>query len=379
MAKLKILFEASPMLYAKRTGVGFYVERLIDSLQREHSRELKLYGYYFNFLHRNDKPLTVNNKVHFKEIWLIPGKILSICRRLHIQPPLELFTRQSKDVVLFTNYVSLPQLIKHKTGLIVYDLGFLDVPEFTHETNLAYLKRFCPPSIRNADVLITISEFTKERLTHYYPHLKASIVVTPIPPAESVSNVTQLNDRLVGLQIREQKYLLYLGTIEPRKNLQALVKAYALLSEVDRKEYSLVLAGGKGWKDDTIFEEINFQKRRGVNIILTGYLSEDEKSALYRNALMFIMPSHYEGFGMPILEAMQHDIPIACSNIPVFHEVAGKSAVYFDKDDITNIAESLKMLIDDPVLRSRLVRSGRNRLKEYSWNDNAKKVFAALS
>jgi glycosyltransferase involved in cell wall biosynthesis len=377
MSKQRILFDASPMLDSQKTGVGYYVSHLVGSLQGRYADKLDLTGYYFNFLNRHRGKVPPDNSINFYKIWLVPGKLLSVCRRLGFQPFLELFVHKKSDVVIFTNYVALPLLHKRKTVLVVYDLGFLDVPEFVQSRNLAYLKRFCPTSIRRADVIITISEFTKARLEHHFPDLQSDIVVTPVPPAAGAIRKTKLTDKLRQQGLVEKGYILYLGTIEPRKNLETLVAAYAALGS-GRASYSLVLAGGKGWKDESILAAVAEQQAKGANIILTGYISEEEKNALYSNAACFVLPSHYEGFGMPIFEAMQHGLPVAVSDIPVFREVAGAAAAYFDKDSPKDIAEKISSILGDQELGKNLTGRAQSRLKAFSWQKNADKVYQAL-
>jgi glycosyltransferase involved in cell wall biosynthesis len=379
MPKQKILFEAGPMLDSQKTGVGYYVSHLADSLQTLYADKLELTGYYFNFLNRRENKIPAGSNIGFHKIWLVPGKLISLCRRLGFQPWLEVFIRQTADVVIFTNYIALPQLRKRKTVLIVYDLSFLDVPEFTQARNLKYLLRFSKSSIRKADIIITISEFTRKQLNHHFPNLKAEIVVTPIPPISKHVEKTKLSNSLINKGVHENGYILHFGTVEPRKNLEALVSAYALFSPDLRSKYSLILAGGKGWKDESILAAIAEQQAKGLNIILTGYVSEEEKNALYSNAACFVLPSHYEGFGMPVLEAMQHGTPALLSDIPVFHEVAGDAAIYFDKDRPDDIAERISSVLNDSGLKKLLVQKGEAQLKAFSWEENAAKVYQALS
>ena len=377
MSKPKVLFEASPMLDIKKTGVGYYMEQLISSLDQTHGSQLDMTGYYFDFLNRNNKVSPSMPGVTFKKIVYTPGKILSLCRRLRFQPLLDVFIRQSADIVLYTNYVSLPSLSSHKTAIIIYDLSFLDHPEYLQTVNLNYLQRFCPPSIKKADLIITISEFTKARILHYFPGITADIIVTPIPPAPA-RPAGQLNARLSGLGIKPSQYILYLGTIEPRKNIQNLVKAYSLLPETTRNQHALVLAGGKGWKDEAIHDEISRAKQRGHNIIETGYISDDEKAQLYAHSSCFVLASHYEGFGMPILEAMQYQTPVLVSDIPVFHEVAGNAAVFFDQNSPASMTSQLDALLADPARRKVLTDRGIKRLENFSWTDNANIVHQAF-
>jgi glycosyltransferase involved in cell wall biosynthesis len=378
MAKDKILYEAGPMLDSHKTGVGYYVTHLASTLQALYSNEIELTGYYFNFLNKRETKFPVNKHLQFKKITFIPGKIISLCRRLGFQPWLEIFIRRKKDTVIFTNYVALPQLHKSKMALVVYDLSYLDLPQYTQEVNLKYLRRFCSPSILKADVIITISNFTSDRLKYHFPNLKANVIVTPIPPITKQIEQTILNERLVNLGIKRGRYILFIGTIEPRKNLESLINAYALLSPEIQKSYSLVLAGGKGWKDEQIISEANRRRSEGLNIIMTGYVTDDEKAALYNNAACFTLPSHYEGFGMPILEAMQYNIPTVLSDIEVFHEVAGQAAIYFNKDEPKDIAEKLSSVIKDKNLRNLIINKTEGRLKSFSWEENAARVYNAI-
>ena len=183
---------------------------------------------------------------------------------------------------------------------------------------------------------------------------------------------------LKKFSLTKHKYILYLGTIEPRKNLKNLIIAYSLLPEKIRSTHPLVLAGGKGWKDEEIRQAISDYKSKGYNIITTGYITDEEKAVLYKNTACFTLPSHYEGFGMPILEAMQYSIPVAISDIPVFHEVAGQAAVYFNQDDPDSIATAISKLLDDAKLRQNLARHQSKELAKYSWKSNANLVIKAF-
>lgn len=376
MTRIRILYDAGPAMDNKKTGVGYYVDRLAESIQENYDKEVQLIGYYFNFLNRKkfiSKPGIILNKV-----WLVPGKFLGLCRKFGFQPLLQLIVPRSYDAVIFTNYVSLPQFPKRKTLLVIYDLCFIDHPEFIQDKNLNFLQHYCPPSIRKADIIITISEFTKQRIVKLFPGIKAKIIVTPIPPEAKKTIKIDLPRRLTAMGILKGGYILYVGTIEPRKNLQALMKAYAKLSEELQKNYSLVLAGGKGWHDEDIIKEIKSMQNNGINIIMTGYISDEEKSALYKNAAAFVLPSHYEGFGMTILEAMQYEVPLAVSDIPVFHEVAGNAALYFNKDNTDDISKKLSNLLTKNNLRMKLKKESRKQLGSFSWKRNADKVYEEI-
>jgi glycosyltransferase involved in cell wall biosynthesis len=380
MSKTRVLFEAGPIFGNQKTGVGYYASQLARSIQDNYPDELEITGYYFNFMGRKN----IRKNTIFKYIYVIkivPGKLLSLSRRLGFQPYLELFINKKSSAIIFTNYVSLPMLRKRKVFLVVYDLGFLDVPQYIHDRNLKFLQHFCNDSILKADVIITISNFTKERIEYYFPNITAKILITPIPPSlnQSISSpYKKLSKTLENKKIKSKKYILYLGTIEPRKNLEQLIIAYTLLGDDILKEYSLVLAGGKGWKDESILSLVTKYKKMGIKIILTGYISDDEKIALFSNASCFILASHYEGFGMPILEAMQYKLPIAVSDIPVFHEVAEDGALFFNKDNPLDIAEKIKILLYDSHCRENLIEKQGKILGKNSWEKNADIVFKEI-
>jgi glycosyltransferase involved in cell wall biosynthesis len=376
---ISISFDATPMLDRKKSGVGYYVSDLIRHLSDKYHKEIQLEGYYFNFLNKNNTVTPAYTGVNFKPLWAIPGRSLSAFRRIGIQPPLSLYYRSDSDIIFFTNYVSLPVPKSKKIILAIYDLGFLDCPEYVQEQNLAYLSKFCPPSILRADIIVTISESVKERIIHHFPECKAKIVVTPIPPYERQITNVNLPSRLAELGLAKDGYLLYIGTIEPRKNIVNLIEAYCALPEDIRQKHSLVLAGGKGWRDEAILSTIHSYQTKGYDIIQTGYVSDDERDALYNNASGFVNASHYEGFGMPVLEAMQYNLPVAISDIPVFHEVAGDAALYFNKNNVPEITHVLLTLLTDKSIRHSLIVQGSEQLKSFNWSKNTRAIRDAIN
>ncbi len=368
--KIDILIEVSPAINSNKSGVGYYV----DGLVRSFSKYNNIYGYYFNFFNKNK--IITSYKIKLYAIKLIPSKVISIFKLVGKLPYIEIFVQKKFDFILYTNYISLPILRKTRYGLVVYDLGFIDCPEYIQEKNLQYLKKFCPDSIKQADLILTISQFTKNRIEQNFPTTKGKIIVTYIPPVNKPVTFTQTNTK--DVVFNTSKYILFVGSIEPRKNIENLVKAYLNLPVPMRKEYSLILAGGKGWKDESLLRLIEYNQRMGENIITTGYISDQHKDKLYRSASLFVLPSHYEGFGMPVLEAMQYNIPIALSDIPVFKEIAGDSVNYFNKDSVNDIAKVIEKTLTSEVLKPNQENIYTNILAKYSWKDNVKIVTKAI-
>ncbi|HUP26104.1 MAG TPA: glycosyltransferase family 1 protein, partial [Candidatus Limnocylindrales bacterium] len=208
----------------------------------------------------------------------------------------------------------------------------------------------------------------------YYSVPEEKFVMTPIPPIPKGSG-RGFNLADIGVK---GKYILFVGTLEPRKNVLNLVKAYEQLPSVQRDNYQLVLVGGTGWYMEETMEYISRLQDKGIAIITPGYISNEAKAALYEHASLFVLPSHYEGFGMPILEAMDYGIPTAVSDIEVFHEVAGNASLYFDKDSPASIAGAMARVLTNPALQKELVAKGRERLQAYSWQKVAQSVYESI-
>lgn len=372
---IKILFDANPLISGSKSGVGYYTYNLIEALAQNYPNELVLVGHYFNFLGQKKKlDLPKAKNIHYKQSVIIPGKALNLARKLNFQLPLELFFKQRGDVALFTNFVSLPSIFKTPTFVAIHDLCFFDVPQYVSKPNRVFLQKFVPRSVDSASKIITISNATKQAIQNKFNLDDERFVITPIPPAARHDGDASLLPQL-GVK---GKYILFVSTLEPRKNVINLVKAYEQLPKAIKDDFGLVLAGGEGWDMDETLKYIEGLKLAGNNIVTTGYISDAQKAALYTSATLFVMPSHYEGFGMPILEAMSYAVPTAISNIPVFHEVAGKASMFFDKDNPVAIASAIEKVLVSTNLQKELVAAGNELLDTYSWAEVSATLYEAV-
>jgi glycosyltransferase involved in cell wall biosynthesis len=372
---LEILFDANPLVNGNKSGVGYYTFYLIDSLAKRYPEDIKLTGHYFSFFGRKsgvDLPKAPN--ISYVESRIIPGKVLSLTRRLGFQLPLELFFKRSGDAALFTNFVSLPSIFKIPKLVAIHDLCFEDVPQYVTEKNRRFLHRFVPRSAKSATTIITISKSTQRAIESHYNIPAKKFFITPIPPGKQSAGKT-IDLKKFGIK---EGYVLFVSTLEPRKNVIGLVKGYTLLPEHIKKNYPLVLVGGTGWHMEENLQYITDLQQKGENIILTGYVSNDERASLYSEATLFVMPSHYEGFGMPILEAMSYEIPTAVSDIDVFHEVAGDASMYFNKDDSQSIANVVEQLLTDPKACNDLVKKGKTLLRTYDWEKVVEELYQEI-
>jgi glycosyltransferase involved in cell wall biosynthesis len=214
-------------------------------------------------------------------------------------------------------------------------------------------------------------------LTREYDLSDKPVLVEYIPPVNVctiTSSEAKLRIKNLGIQ---QPFLLCFGTLEPRKNLVGLLRAYALLDKDIRDTYALVLGGGKGWKDTEILETIKDLQGAGASVYQTGYVSDQDRAALFMEATAYVLTSYYEGFGMQLLEAMSYKTPMLVSDIPVLHEVAVDSAIYCPTTP-EGIAKSITRLVLDDRLQRRLVENGAARLKDFSWPKVANEVYLQI-
>lgn len=368
---LKILFDAGPLVNGTKSGVGYYTYGLLDALAKNYPDDVEIVAHYFDFLGRKKGVrLPDHPNIKYVRSRIMPGKVLNILRKTGLQLPMELLFKTRGDIAVFPNFVSLPSISGIPSVVAVHDLCYEDVPQYVAKKNREFLRRFVPKSVKTAAGIITISESTKKAIEkHYEPNQK--IMVAGIPPI----TIDVEPHAMTGIN---EGFILFVSTLEPRKNVIGLVKGYELLPEGLKKKHALVLAGGIGWDMEDEIDFIKQSQARGSNIVMTGYVSDQEKEWLYSNAGLFVMPSHYEGFGMPILEAMQHNLPVAVSDIDVFREVAGDSVIYFDKDSPDSVAKSLRRILEDKKLQKDLKSRGKEKLKNYSWKVVADEVYQLL-
>lgn len=268
----------------------------------------------------------------------------------------------------------VPFLKSCKNIITIYDLAFLASPEsFTIITRL-YFKIFLTPSIYLADHIIAISQATKKDIIKYFkinPE-KISIVYGALSPSiKKVINKNILQETKKKYNLPD-KYILFTGLISPRKNIVRALHAYARIHiEIPHK---FVITGKKGWLYNDVFKtvkKLNLEKK----VIFTGYVPDNDLCALYTLSDIFIFPSLYEGFGLPILEAMTCDAPVITSNISSMPEVAGNAALLVNPYNIQEITEAIKKLYTDKKLRQTLIKKGRNQIKKFTWKKSAQETL----
>ncbi len=233
-------------------------------------------------------------------------------------------------------------------------------------------------SERKADLLLTNSGFTRREFCRYYKTDESRIDVTYLGYDERLFNPRPVQDALtkevMGRYGICKPYVLYLGVIQGRKNLVRLIAAQRIWQQ-RVPGLKLVLAGKKGWNCDEIYEKAS---RMPGNVILTGRIESEHLPALYKNAECYVLPSLYEGFGMPVIEAMACGVPAALSDRGSLREVGGDAAEYFIPEDPHMMAETILKVVQSPELRRRMIASGLERAEKFTWRrivDNTVRAF----
>ena len=371
---MKIRVEVSSLATHNKTGVSNYTQMLTESLAK--TQNVSVSAHYFNFLNRQPDPSFDTASIQHEKNQLFPLKVYAKLQSHSVAPAFDTFLKKA-DLTIFPNFATWPTIKSGYRATVVHDLTYLYYPEYTEEKNLHHLRRVVPRSIDEADIVMTVSEHVKSQLIKEFNLEPSRCVVTPIPPDELYykKNTT---DVVRKYKIPTQKYLYFIGTIEPRKNVPALIAAYRALPDSVRKEYSLVLAGGMGWKTEASQAAIDTAVAEGENVAYLGYIDREDANALQQQASLFVTASSYEGFGMPVLEAIASNTPVVASDIPIFREVGGSITLYADPEDPKVFAGAIKKALTDATFLAAFTEGRESLLSQISWEENIRRTLSSL-
>ncbi|MDD2485280.1 MAG: glycosyltransferase family 1 protein [bacterium] len=369
---MHIVFNALA-LPACKTGGGVYMINLIRAISRMEN------GSRISVLVNRD------NKCHFQDIEKYhvslmdcgPATISRPTRIIWEQMVLPSFIRRLKADILHAPGFVLPLAAMIPSVLTIFDMTFFSHSDKHEFMKQVYFKHFIPPSAKKANIVITISHSAAAEIERYLgiderkirvTHLAADRVFHPRAP-EAVKQTL----RSLGIPDR---YILSVGTLEPRKNIPLLLSAYAELPDDLRSSYPLVLVGKEGWGRENLQHKA---ETLGISrhLFFTGYLTDNQLADLYAAAALFIYPSLYEGFGLPVLEAMASGIPVLTSCVSSMPEVAGKAALLVNPHDPASIATGIVTVLTDSALAERMIARGLERALQFSWEKTAAETFEA--
>jgi glycosyltransferase involved in cell wall biosynthesis len=376
---VRALLDARPALDPVRTGVGHYAERLIRHLPRVDPEGT----YTAWYLHARG---LLRPRRFFADVPGLRERASRVPARLfqpvswRLRAPRVEWLAGDFDVLLATNFLPPPTGHPERAVLVVHDLAFEVYPRTAPQIDERWRRRFAR-AVRRCGAVIVPSVSAKgdlvarhgipEDRVHAIPHGVDAEAFAAVP-AEELARVRAR----YGIR---GPYVLFVGGLEPRKNVVALVRAFA----ASGVEASLVIAGGRvRWfpaEEARIFAEARrLPEPVRSRVVMTGYVSEPDKRALIAGAVALAYPSLYEGFGLPVLEAMAAGTPVLTSNVSSLPEVAGEDALLVDPKDEHAIAEGLRRIVEDAVLRERLIGPGRARAAGYTWEATARATAAVL-
>ena len=422
---MKIAINTNELTLKQNTGVKVYTHEIVKALGR-----IDKENEYILYLNCRERKFSFPTAENFKL------KISKSCLPFWTYTKLPQEIKKDRSDILFMPIQAVPFFKKPKNMKIVvtvHDLAFLLFPDHFTRKDRFLLNFHTKRAVKMADKIIVPSEATKRDIIKFYeatlpnPPLSggehkikviwhgvssskyqvASIKqqdkkTNNFPPRRSLSvedcdeqardPLQSSNERLqrgeisnIQYPISNQPYILFVGSIQPRKNTMRLIEAFEKVKEnhsnpllLRGNNLKLVICGGKGWMADKIYKRAKESKFSG-DIIFTGNISDEERNKLYKNALIFAFPSLYEGFGMPVLEAMSYGVPCVVGDNSSLSEIAGGNALLVDADNSVDIAEKMNLLLSDSELRKDLSRRGIENAKRFSWDEAAKKTLSVLS
>ena len=367
---MKIAIDLRSLSSGSISGVENYIVNLL-----EHMVAIDRDNQYLLF-YNSWKPRDFDN-LHFANSEIkqtrMPNKLLNALLKLNVTK-LEKLTG-AIDVLFMPNLNQFSLWPKTKLALTVHDMSPVVTPEFYDWKRRAWHKFLnYKKAFDRANILFTVSDYTKYDIMRLFnvPSHKITVTYPGVLPAnEFTSDVLRAFRNESGLPGR---YLLFLSTIEPRKNLGNLIKAFEMLEDPAH----LVIAGKKGWKYRNIFDQIR-QSKKSDKIHYIGYLSETDKPKLITLARAVAYPSFYEGFGFVPVEAMAHSVPVVASSVTAIPEVVQDCALQVNPYNISEIVFSLEEILNNNPLREILISKGKIRSQEFTWEKTARGVLAGLN
>lgn len=371
----RVYVDAEVLVAPHFSGIGHYTLKLLqgldDLLDGRNDVVIEL-GVYFRRMNEIHKFGFRNFRYRKTFIPLrISNKLKSERKQFYYDL---LFGRR---VYFFPNYTSWP-LLHSRSIPVVYDLSFEHFPHYVEPNNQRFLSQNVKNSVEWASKIVTISTNSQNEIADFYNIPKSKIPII-YPGVDQSVFFKYPEDAVAHIKARyaiHGKYILFVGNIEPRKNLINLLLAYEKLPESIRKEYSLLLIGARGWLDDEIYAVIERLRIAG-NFIQQpqGYVKDEDIAALFSGASLFVYPSQYEGFGIPPIEAMACGVPTITSDNSSLPEAVGDASVMVDAKSVPDITKAIERVLSDKDLQKKLVVKGYKQIQKYSWLHESEKLL----
>ncbi len=350
---------------ARRVGVSVYALNLLRYFKRRSGKALQ-----FKIYLRNNPLPDLPEATRYFRYEVVPGKFLWS----QVFLPLQLY-RDKEINVFFSPAHYSPRFVSVPTAVTIHDLSYLYYPDDFLKWDLYKLTNWTKYSVAHAQKIIAVSKTTKKDILKSYEVTADKIEVVYNGYEKKATTHSRFADEKIDSAV-DKPFILYVGTLQPRKNINTLVEAFAKFKQL-YPQFVLIIAGKKGWMFDQIFEKVS---DLGLNndVFFTDYVTDNQLLLLYREAFCFVMPSFYEGFGIPIIEAMSFDCPVISSFASSLPEIGGDACLYFDPNNAYDLVEKMKLLKEDKKLCEELVKKGRERIKEFSWETCGQKTLEII-
>ncbi len=355
----------------QKVGVGIYAFNLISQLYR-----IDIENEYFIVIQDDDNCLDFIQNERFK-IVKVKSKFFrnNFLKVILEQVYLPFLTIKYKIDAIHSLHHSFPIIANAKKIVVVHDVTFYKCPQYHRPSSVIFFGGFDFLTSLFADKIITDSKSSLNDFLQVFPYAKKKTCAIYLGKSDSFNhNLTQEKIEETRKKYNINKdYLLFIGTLEPRKNIKGLILAFSKLAQKDEC-YDLVVVGKKGWYYNEVLE---LPKKLGLTdrIIFTGFIDEEDKPYLISGAKVFIYPSMYEGFGIPVLEALACGVPTITSNISSLPELGGNAALLIDPTNIEELYLSIKRLLNDNTLYHRLRERSVEQAKKFSWEKTARETL----
>ncbi len=360
---------------AGRTGCGWYARGLIEALAAiDGEDEFILYPTFGDLFWSPDGGRAVARPRRRNVRGGLRHRSLQSMQDFWRSPAAD-WERQlgDPDIVHANNYYCPKGLRQARLVYTLYDLGFLEEPDWSTEANrIGCFSGVFEASI-SADLVVAISEFSRDDFLRRFPYYPAERISVVYPGNRFVGDAAR---RTPAFDLRAGEFWLHVGTDEPRKNLDHLLSAYATLRSAGKTSLPLVLAGANGWLTGDLVHRC---RAFGIadHVVITGYVDEAQLRWLYESCFAFVFPSRFEGFGMPVLEAMGLAAPVIAAATSSIPEIAGDCAILVDACDPSSTARAMRDLVEQPERRRELATRGRERARRFSWEASAQRLLEA--
>ena len=369
---MRIAIHAADLDHDRIDGTRVYLFNMLKNFGKIDSQDSFFIYHQNDFNPQLEPPAFANysiKKTSFPSLWTQTAFAFKIWR--------------DRPDVLWMPVHNLPILHRKNLKVVVtiHDLAFKIFPDYFTKKDLLKLNKLSDMAIKNSDHIIAVSHSTKNDILKFYPEISAEKITVihhgfDAEIFQKKYSEEYFNELSISYKIKAKNYLLYVGAIQPRKNLEVLIAAFEKLKK-EKSDLKLVIAGSPAWKAEKTLQKIAVSEFKN-DIIVTGNLGFEKMAVLYQNAKMFVFPSLYEGFGIPVLEAMASGTPAICAKNSSLIEAGGEAALYFKTEDPSDLANCINKIIENEVFAEELIQKGKEHAKKFSWEKCAQETLDYL-